>query len=550
MLGPMNTPVERRVAMTLRFRLGVVALVFLAMVLIAVGLSGLMLRSWNRTLHERADIRMVADHVSELRLGFSDQQTSVRGFRLEGESVYLEPYYKGVASEQSAVSRLLAEGDEVVRARVEDIEAMGDRWRAAVAEPTIAGDAVVAEEARVMFEELRLQLDELDELVDAELIDLDEAEQEVRRNAFGVIIASTFVAIAGTALAASLFRRWVIHPLDEISTAARALVDDKTYPIPQFDAAELDDVSTAIGSLQRSLRIARDEALANYAALEQSAVLAIQVRSELADELGDLPDGWNVTTLLQPAEGLVAGDCFDVGLLDQNRMYAILIDVTGHGAPAALSALKAKSQLRAALRSRLTPGAAIDWVSREMLKDDEAGMLTAWVMVIDLASGRVRYANAGHPPAFITNGAEIDTLDVPGPLVGAFEATWQTGEADLPLGWTIVLYTDGITETVGEGRERFGDDRLRSCLRSPDPGEILECINIGLDDFRVGTRTDDVTAIALHRIDPDAVTGAVTDADDGAESPGATSHALVVDDAARGDHANATATPASGNVPL
>ena len=516
---------ERRVGMTLRFRLGVVALVFLTMVLIAVGLSGLMLRSWNRTLQQRADIRGIADDVAELQLAYTDQETGLRGFQLEGEPQYLEPYREGIAAEQTVTVRLLDTTDEIdgLDAGVRAAITTGEQWRTEVALPTIEGVDIPADDAKAAFDDLRIELDALDSLVNAELIDLDEAERDVRRNAFGIILASTFVAIAGTALAASLFRRWVIAPLGQISTAARELADDDGYPIPQFEAPELNDVSTAIGSLQSALRSARDQAIANYDALEQSAVLAIQVRSELADELGDLPEGWQINTLLRPAEGLVAGDCFDIGLLDQNRMYVVLIDVTGHGAAAALNALTAKSHLRAALRNRRSPGTAIEWLSREMLKDDAAQMLTASVLIVDLTTGRIRHANAGHPPVLMTDGDEVRTLDQPGPLVGAFEATWPTAEVDLPEGWTLVLHTDGITEMLGDDRERFGDARLHGCLSVTEPVALLASIEHAVDDFRVGPQTDDVTAIAVHRIadqlDPAAGDDPTVDNDESMDEP-------------------------------
>lgn len=525
MLGPMDPSGERRVGMTLRFRLGVVALVFLTMVLIAVGLSGLMLRSWNRTLQQRADIRGIADDVAELQLAYTDQETGLRGFQLEGEPQYLEPYREGIAAEQTVTVRLLDTTDEIdgLDAGVRAAITTGEQWRTEVALPTIEGVDIPADDAKAAFDDLRIELDALDSLVNAELIDLDEAERDVRRNAFGIILASTFVAIAGTALAASLFRRWVIAPLGQISTAARELADDDGYPIPQFEAPELNDVSTAIGSLQSALRSARDQAIANYDALEQSAVLAIQVRSELADELGDLPEGWQINTLLRPAEGLVAGDCFDIGLLDQNRMYVVLIDVTGHGAAAALNALTAKSHLRAALRNRRSPGTAIEWLSREMLKDDAAQMLTASVLIVDLTTGRIRHANAGHPPVLMTDGDEVRTLEQPGPLVGAFEATWPTAEVDLPEGWTLVLHTDGITEMLGDDRERFGDARLHGCLSVTEPVALLASIEHAVDDFRVGPQTDDVTAIAVHRIadqlDPAAGDDPTVDDDESMDEP-------------------------------
>ena len=489
---------------SLRFRLGVVALVFLAMVLVAVGLSTLMLRSWDRTLNERSEARTVADLITDLRLAYSDQETGIRGFQLSADPSALRPYDQGRVLADRVGAALDAREIEIdgFADQLDVVRAAGAKWRTEVAEPAVDGSAVDPETALQSFDQLRAELDLLERLVRSELSELVESERNVRRNAFGVLFASALVAITGTVLAALLFRRWVIQPLDAISDAARALADDDDdHPIPRFDAPELDAVSTAIGTLQRSLRRARDEAVASYDALEQSAVLAIQVRSELADELGEMPQGWHVSTLLEPAQGVVAGDCFDIGLLDGQRMYVVLIDVTGHGAPAALNALKAKSRLRAALRNRRDPGAAIDWMSREMLNDANTELLTASVMVIDLRTGVIRYANAGHPPALITDGTTVELLEQPGPIVGAFDATWTTGTAELPPGWTLLVHTDGITETLGPDRERFGDERLVDCLSTADADAMLGCIRDAVDDFRFGAPTDDVTAIAIHRND-------------------------------------------------
>ena len=126
-----------------------------------------------------------------------------------------------------------------------------------------------------------------------------------------------------------LFRRWVTQPLELIGESARALSIDDEQELPDFDSAELQEVVDAIRALQGSLAHERDRAVTAYRALEQSAVLALHVRSELADELGDPPPGWSVGSALVPADGVVAGDCFDLGLLDQHRLYVVMVDVTG-----------------------------------------------------------------------------------------------------------------------------------------------------------------------------------------------------------------------------
>lgn len=492
----------------------------MVLVLIAVGMSTLMLRAWDRTLDRRVATRQMANEVSQLRLAFTDQETGLRGYQLSLDPVFLEPYEDGEAVVRALVQRLDARDRELDLAGFDTQLAAtvtaADRWSTEFAEPTIADpQAAPAEDVgRVRFDALRSELDELGELVNDELARLDDEAQRVRRNVFVVLFGSAITAIAGTAFAAVLFRRWVIQPLHQVGVAARALAEDDTYPLPTFDSPELQDVSDAVGSLQRSLRSARDEAVAALSGLEQSAVLALQVRNQLADEIGRMPTGWTADSMLVPAEGVVAGDCFDVGLLDANHLYVVVIDVTGHGAASALDALKAKSQLRAAIRSRLDPGPAIDWLSREMLKDEHTDLLTASVTIIDLTDGRIHYANAGHPPALLTDGNEHIELEPTGPLIGAFPATWRTGTAVIPPGWTLFVHTDGLTDTVGAGRERFGERRLQACFDDPDPERMLTCVRQATDEFRVGPRSDDCTAIAIHRqLDVEAELSADRDRD-------------------------------------
>lgn len=516
-------------SVSLRARLGLVALVFLVLVFVAVGLSALMLRSWDRTLDRRVEARHTANEVAELTQAFTDQETGLLAYQLSADPVVLATYREGDALARSLLERLDRRDGEIdgLEEQLLDVAVAADRWTDDVAVPIVddPAGAPTEELARLRFEKLRAELDDVDALATAQLAELDEDVQRLRRNVFGVLFASAAAAVAGTALAAMLFRRWVIQPLHQVGVAARALAVDDTYPLPRFDSPELQDVSDAVASLQRSLSSARDDAVAAYIGLEQSAVLALQVRTQLADEIGRMPPGWAAESMLVPAEGVVAGDCFDVGLLDLGRVYVVEIDVTGHGASAALDALKAKSQLRAAIRSGLDPGPAIDWVSREMLKDQHSDLLTATVMIIDLASGAIRYANAGHPTAKLTDGEHVLELQPTGPLVGAFEAAWTTEDVVLPPGWTVLVHTDGLVDTVGPERERFGPERLVECLTDPEPGALLARIREAVDAFRVGPRTDDTTAIAIHRMAAEDVdrdqsdTGDVGAADRGTVQP-------------------------------
>jgi sigma-B regulation protein RsbU (phosphoserine phosphatase) len=503
---------------SLRTRVGVLGCVFVGLVVFAVGLAALMVRSWDRAVGDRGEFRVAAAEVADLRLAYSDQESAIRGYLLDQDPSFLDPYRNALERAGVMEDRLRAHTATEridLDSQLDRVGQVAQRWRSEVAQPAIddPSQPIDSEVARARFEDLRAELDELDSMVTRGLAQEMERTDDVKRNTLAVLIASALAAFAAIALIAVLFRRWITQPLAQVVDSARALSSDETQHLPDFDSAELQEVVDAIRNLQGSLARERDRAVTAYQALEQSAVLAVHVRSELADEIGDPPPGWSVGSALVPADGVVAGDCFDMGLLDQHHLYIVMVDVTGHGAGAALDALKSKSQLRAALRSRVSPGGALDWLSRENRKDARADLLTAVVAVVDVDTGLCQYANAGHPAPYLTDGSETIELAQTGPLLGAFEASWRTETAAIKPGWTLLLHTDGVTEALGADRQRFGERRFVDLLRDADvsdPKELVSDVLAGVSAFRVGSRTDDVTLVALHR-SADRVTSDLTD---------------------------------------
>jgi hypothetical protein len=78
-----------------------------------------------------------------------------------------------------------------------------------------------------------------------------------------------------------------------------------------------------------------------------------------------------------------------------------------------------------------------------------------------------------------------------------------------------------VTDTIGAGRERFGESRLRACLADPDPHRMIERVRTATDEFRVGPRVDDSTAIAIHRLHPSDIDRAEhTDGDTDGDTDG------------------------------
>lgn len=114
----------------------------------------------------------------------------------------------------------------------------------------------------------------------------------------------------------------------------------------------------------------------------------------------------------------------------------------------------------------------------------------------------VLLCSAGHPPALIVDSSGA-TTEAPssGPLLGAFpDSTWHQQRVPVADGTTVLLYTDGVTETVRDG-ERFGLQRLRAFVAghaAASPQAMLDALAAELERFRGGEATDDVAALALR----------------------------------------------------
>ena len=259
--------------------------------------------------------------------------------------------------------------------------------------------------------------------------------------------------------------------------------------------------------MQRTISQQRDDAIRARESIEQSAILAVQVRSELAGDLGDYPSGWTMAAGLRAAEGIVAGDCYDVALVSPTTISIVVLDIAGHGVQSAIAALKCKELLKAALRSGLEPGASVDWLSEQ-----EHGLgdlfLTAFVAVLDTDSGRGTYANAGHPHALLAYaGGLLERLGPTGPIFGPIEGSWETGSMVINPGGKLIIYTDGLVEARDVTRVFYGEERLERLLATldcPDAQPVVDEILADLDLFHPGRLSDDVTLVVACRTPPTA----------------------------------------------
>jgi serine phosphatase RsbU (regulator of sigma subunit) len=157
-----------------------------------------------------------------------------------------------------------------------------------------------------------------------------------------------------------------------------------------------------------------------------------------------------------------------------------------------------------ALVMGLDPGEALNWVACQM-GDTGEWFATCVIVEIDAATGKCRYANAGHPAPLVLRSGGVARLRATGTLFGALPGQhWETADVTIGRSDLLVVYTDGITETRNETGDEFGDNRLISCFRMAaerDPGRLADRVMDMVHAFGSERLKDDAT-LALVTVAP------------------------------------------------
>jgi serine phosphatase RsbU (regulator of sigma subunit) len=248
---------------------------------------------------------------------------------------------------------------------------------------------------------------------------------------------------------------------------------------------------------------------------EQAAHMAGEVNAARRIQMGLLPDPsetlgedrrFRIATLLEPAR-TVGGDFYDCFMLDADRLFFVIADVSGKGLPAALFMAAVKSHIKSAALRGGPLGDILTRAQDEIGRENpEQLFVTTFAARLDLQTGLVEFANAGHEPPFMrTPKGNPERMGADGgpPLCVVEDYRYPSDRRQLAPGEWLVVVTDGVTEAMNPRREFFGVDRLRTSLSwMPDPVEPLELVKRVREDvarFADGAEpADDITLVALR----------------------------------------------------
>ena len=311
-------------------------------------------------------------------------------------------------------------------------------------------------------------------------------------------------------------KRKVIEPLEKLNTAATTMVEqieqESDIVIDVHTGDEIEILSDSMVIMNRKLKgyVKENEAITaekervkaeiDTASRIQSAMLP-SVSSEIFSR-----KEFDIYADMTPARD-VGGDLYDFFLVDDNHLAIVIGDVSDKGISAALFMVLAKNTLQNQIMIHGTEiDKAVDKANELLVRDNATDMfVTAWVGVLALDTGVLRFVNAGHELAAISrNGSRFVLLDDNhSSIVGILEdIPYRINEIKLNKGDTLYIYTDGVVEALNVDDKMYGLERMLSALNDNiihSPQEIDAALRENLREFMGDAEQfDDITTLCLR----------------------------------------------------
>lgn len=347
-------------------------------------------------------------------------------------------------------------------------------------------------------------------------ISMDMIDQQIRQ--FLVLtLCITFAVLLASVFAYYYYvRRILIRPLGTLHHAAMGLVESKMEGLADFRVEvdtgdELEDLADSfqymVAELNEYIRdLSRVTAEKERIGAELDVARHIQA-SMLPCIFPAFPERheFDIFASMTPAKE-VGGDFYDFFLVDDDHLAVVMADVSGKGVPAALFMMISKTLLKSAAQSGLSPKAVLEKVNDQLCENNDAEMfVTVWLGILEISTGKMKCANAGHEyPAIMRKGGDFELFkDKHGFVLAGMEgARYREYELELHAGDRLVVYTDGVPEATNGANTLYGTDRMISALNGARDGscrQMLEALHRDVDSFVDGAdQFDDITMLCIE----------------------------------------------------
>ena len=329
-----------------------------------------------------------------------------------------------------------------------------------------------------------------------------------------VAFSTVLLALIASALAVFFIHNQVIEPIRKVSDEASRFARENTRGEGLGEISRYRELSELAGSIDTM-----ETDMVSY--IENlTAVTAEKERIGTELELGTriqaamLPSvfpafpgraDFDVYASMDPARE-IGGDFYDFFLVDEDHLCLVMADVSGKGVPAALFMMASKIILQSCAMLGSRASEILTKTNEAICSNNQAEMfVTVWVGILELSTGRLTAANAGHeyPAVKRAKGGFELFRDKHGLVVGAMEGLrYKDYELQLEPGDKLFLYTDGVPEATDADMGMFGTARMLEALNAAadgTPQQILRSVRLAVDGFvRDAEQFDDLTMLCLE----------------------------------------------------
>ena len=320
-------------------------------------------------------------------------------------------------------------------------------------------------------------------------------------------------------------RKRVIRPINSISQAVEDYARQRTEGNTSTSCFsslsintndELQDLAGTLAQMENDLNsyekdlkeaVSREERVKT----ELSVATLIQANM-LPDAKAIFPDrkDFIVSASMTPARE-VGGDFYDFFLIDDSHLGLVIADVSGKGIPAALFMMASMIVIHNFASLGLPPTEVLERSNNRICSSNKLDMfVTVWFGILDLKTGLVTSANAGHEyPALCGADGHFELLKDPhGLVIGGMDGVhYKEYTFTMEKGGILYLYTDGVPEATNAAEEIYGTDRMLQALNSAEdksPAGLDRALRADIDRFIAGApQFDDLTTLCIQYLPDD-----------------------------------------------
>ncbi|MEE8395794.1 MAG: fused response regulator/phosphatase [bacterium] len=269
-----------------------------------------------------------------------------------------------------------------------------------------------------------------------------------------------------------------------------------------------DELMARVRNHLRLRLLQKDLLAANDQLKRQNDILIDDLETAKGVQMAMLPDTYpeslkfRLGARYQPVDRL-GGDLFDMVELDDGNKFGVLIvDVCGHGVPAALITAMTKVTFRNACFLSNDPAEVLSLMNGELSTNMTSGFITAFYAIYDLQTGSLSYSSGGHPPLLVHRRGQnkIFELEPQSTFLGTFShVEFTTDTIPLQKDDRIIFYTDGLFESQNGEQDQYGMERVTENLVNNSGLDIQPLVDFLLDDLHKflggATLDDDITIV-------------------------------------------------------